>query len=729
MKELEIFTLEEAGLRLVFGITPQRRIRLLYFGTEAWEPSRDPNLCSSDPERWLEDGYLFSQIQLAGMNSPYEKQGTMYVATMPGCSLEYVSRSVEENERGRLLTIVQEDAAAGIRLTSFFQFFSGLPLVRMTHRAENTGADARVLTYLGSFSCLGWELGGESSADRKIRVHIPHNGWQKELSWRDYGLPDLGLAETQPHVMRRTSKTFELTNTGNWSSKHFLPMGLLENTEAGSVLFFQIEHNGSWHWEIGLQSNHYFLNISGPTCTQSDFAVRLASGESFTSVPVCVGAVRGGISEAVSGLVQYRRLIRRPNPDNEKLPVIFNDYMNCLFGDPTTEKELPLIEAARKAGCEYYVIDAGWYADGFWWDGVGEWKESRKRFPGGLRELTDIIRSRGMVPGLWLELEVMGIRCPLVPDLPKDWFFRRFGEPVYDRSRMQLDFRNPEVRAFADRIIDRLVREYGAGYIKMDYNIEPGVGTDEGAFTPGEGLYRHEQAYLNWLDGVFARYPDLVIENCSSGGMRMDYAMLSRYSIQSTSDQEDFVHYATIACNAPSGVNSEQSAVWSYPQRDSDDETTVYNMINAMTGRVHQSGHLAELEPSPLSLVREGLDLYRQMRKMIPASLPFWPLGFAHAEEPFACLVLRGGEECFLALWHQTRSREGLPRTISIPLSAMPEAARLLEPEIFYPRKESLREAVSHSWDPERGVLSVTFREAPCARLFRFPLRKKSLKG
>ena len=63
--------------------------------------------------------------------------------------------------------------------------------------------------------------------------------------------------------------------------------------------------------------------------------------------------------KAMGQLTTYRRRIRRPNQDNEKLPIIFNDYMNCLFGDPTTEKELPLIDAAAEIGCEYFVIDAG----------------------------------------------------------------------------------------------------------------------------------------------------------------------------------------------------------------------------------------------------------------------------------------------------------------------------------------------------------------------------------
>ena len=64
----------------------------------------------------------------------------------------------------------------------------------------------------------------------------------------------------------------------------------------------------------------------------------------------------GGFDEAMGELTKYRRQIRRKNGDNEHLGVIFNDYMNCLFGDPTTEKEFPLVDAAEKAGCEYLSL-------------------------------------------------------------------------------------------------------------------------------------------------------------------------------------------------------------------------------------------------------------------------------------------------------------------------------------------------------------------------------------
>lgn len=51
----------------------------------------------------------------------------------------------------------------------------------------------------------------------------------------------------------------------------------------------------------------------------------------------------------MAALTEYRRRIRRPNRDNEQLSVIFNDYMNCLSGDPTTQKELEMIPKAREA--------------------------------------------------------------------------------------------------------------------------------------------------------------------------------------------------------------------------------------------------------------------------------------------------------------------------------------------------------------------------------------------
>ena len=430
-------------------------------------------------------------------------------------------------------------------------------------------------------------------------------------------------------------------------------------------------------------------------------------GETFLTVPVSVGSCIGGFDEAMGELTKYRRAIRRRNEDNEQLRVIFNDYMNCLFGDPTTEKELPLIDKAAEAGCEYYCIDCGWYSNGFWWDGVGEWFPSNARFPGGFKEVTDYIRSKGMIPGAWLELEVMGIKCPKADKVPDNWYFMRHGKRVFDRSRYQLDFRNPEVREHASAVIDRLVTEYGIGYIKMDYNIEPGIGTEVNADSAGDGLLEHNRAYLKWLDGIFEKYPDLVIENCSSGGLRMDYAMLSRYSIQSTSDQEDYVRYATIAANAPSAVTPEQAAIWSYPLRKGDCEEVIYNMVNAMLLRIHQSGHLAELSADRFGYVKQALEYYKKIRSDLKSALPYWPLGISQYSDAWVSLGLKGAEKDYLAVWR----RNSVEPVVSLPLKHL--RGKDITVKCAYPEAK----ACGYQWNREAGILTVSLSERISARV------------
>ncbi|MDE5864913.1 MAG: alpha-galactosidase, partial [Lachnospiraceae bacterium] len=418
---------------------------------------------------------------------------------------------------------------------------------------------------------------------------------------------------------------------------------------------------------------------------------------------------------AMEELTEYRRRIRRKNKDNERLPVIFNDYMNCLFGDPTTEKELPMIDAAAEAGCEYYVIDAGWYASGEWWDSVGEWRESRKRFPNGLVEVTDYIRQKGMVPGVWLELEVMGIFCKMASEVEDDWFFVRHGRRVYDRSRYQLDFRNPKVREYVTGVVRRVVEDYHVGYIKLDYNMEPGIGTELYTESVGQGLLEHERAYLKWLDEIFETYPDLVIENCSSGGLRIDYALLSRYSIQSTSDQEDYENYSTIAANAPAGLTPEQAAVWSYPQRDGDAEEVIFNMVNAMLLRIHQSGHLAELSRERFRLVQEGIACYKSIRQDISSAHAVWPLGLADSEDEWVSMGLRVEKIIYLAVWRRRGSRD----TVDIPLDCYLDNNVQVTASQMYPEGY----AVEFNFDSKTRIMTVTMPEEKMARLFRLEYR------
>lgn len=708
MREIKI---EENRIFIQWRIEDNGDIKLMHFSSR-------PFCGGSIAPESIPERFPFIGMNLSGFDRPYERHGNGYSVTAPGYRMKYLGHEDTRNEQGRLLILHTVDEKTQVHLLSYVQFYGGLPVVRIWHRAKNQGDRAQTLEYLANFYYEGLEKEGVLPRDEKMKVWIPHNSWQRELNWKCHTFAELGLGQVQPDPSQRSSNLMRVTNTGNWSSKEYLPMGFVENEETRTGIFWQIEHNGSWHWEIGEQNGHLYLALGGPNETYSHWYKELKPGEEFETVPAAVGVTAEGFGDAMGTLTQYRRRIRRRNRDNEALPVIFNDYMNCLWGDPAAEKEFPMIEAAAQAGCEYYCIDAGWYANGGWWDSVGEWKVSEKRFPEGLRKVTDKIRSFGMVPGLWIEPEVMGIHCEKASLVPDDWFFVRHGKRVYDRSRYQLDYRNPEVRAYMTSVVDRLVEEYGVGYLKTDYNIEPGIGTELRADSPGDGMLMHERSYLAWLEHLWERHPELVIENCSSGGLRMDYAMLSRCSIQSTSDQDDYLKYAVIAANAPTGVTPEQAAVWAYPMDHEGEmpaeelkEETIFNMVNAMLLRIHQSGHLAGLDEERKHLVKEGIRVYKSIREDIRHMVPFWPLGLADYEDTWVSLGLKSEKRAYLAVWKRA---EGFGEA-RLPLGKCLLRGRKARVCCIYPAKED----TAYEYDPVTEAIKIQTDRPRMGRLFR----------
>ena len=551
-------------------------------------------------------------LQCSGENSP--DQGMKSGMGQPGARLLFAGKREEPTSGGKRLVCLHTDANLNLRVESVYESFDGVPVVRRYSRITNAGSSPVGIDFLSSAMLHG--LAAPQEYDRELRIHLAVNSWMAEGQWHTFRPSEMGFVENE----RTSWSQAQAGSVGSWSTERYLPMAMAENKRLGLTWFWQIEHNGSWYWEISNVSarnnnaDDVYAYLGGPDDLHAAAWKSLKPGETYETVPVAVGCVKGGFSEAVEALTHYRRIAcKRPHQDNARCPVIFNDYMNCLWGDPTEAKELPMIAAAASAGCEYYVIDAGWYADLHedWSPTIGAWQPSSTRFPHGLKFLLDQIRQAGMVPGLWLEPEVAGAKSMLAQK-PDQWFFMRHGKRVLKNSRFLLDFRNPEVRAYLDQVMARLVNDYGVGYIKMDYNVDSLQGTEINADSFGQGLLEHNRAHLAWLEELLKRYPDLVIENCGSGGGRMDYAMLSRLQIQSMTDQEDYLKLPMILVGATAAVLPEQLAIWSYPLEKADADQASFNMVTAMMCRIHQSGRLDSLSPEASAQVAEGIRVYKE---------------------------------------------------------------------------------------------------------------------
>lgn len=648
------------------------------------------------------------QIQFSGDNQN-DHHARKHLGGLAGAALRYDGHKIMEGETGQDTVLVIFLKSAALYVT-FYLYSDSNSVFRCSAEIKNCTNAAIGIEYISSFAIWNIDTCGYSPWDKHVFLHLPTNNWYGEAQWKRHPISALGLEKVNHFSLNRIC----IQNTGTWSCIGHLPCGMLENDLNGTTFFWQIEHHGSWQWEIGDFADHLYLQLSGPTENENGWWLSLEPDEVFKTVPVSFGVVCGDTRKALATLNQYRRKIKRDNEDSRKLPVIFNDYMNCLAGDPTTEKLIPLIDAAAEAGCEYFCIDCGWYSDGPWWDGVGEWLPSTRRFPGGIHEVLNYIRARNMVPGLWLELEVMGIACPLAAQLPDECFFIRHGRRVIDHQRYQLDFRHPLVIAHADSVIDRLVNDYGVGYIKMDYNINAGVGTETGAFSFGDGLLQHNRAYLRWLERVYERYPELVIENCGSGGLRMDWGLLRYHSIQSVTDQTDYRLMSVIAAAAASAATPEQCAIWSYPLREGNEEEVIVNMVNAMLLRIHQSGHLAELSAERFALVKEGIETYKSIRGVFKDMIPSWPIGLPAFSAPWLAFGLQGKKQMFLAVWRQNTENDSIE--ITLPFQA--KTVQRIYPSISPADKAGDKNLESATLETNGWRLNVRLPAPYTARLF-----------
>lgn len=650
------------------------------------------------------------------------------------------------------LSIVQRDPQGGPTVVSVFEAYPRLSAVRTYTRLC---CDKPYPVEAVSSMNATMPLAAARLDDSQTMIYWGENSWDLENAWHCQPLRSTSLRDRDQKVNPGTSSArFAFSSSSTWSTGEFSPTGIVEGfSEAPEsrpfAFIWQIEHNGAWEWEIGEDDPGVRISAYGPEYADHQWFTMLGDGNKFTSVPVSFAVCADDWQQAVAEMTLQRRetrmrhareLGRAAEFDRMELRVVYNDYMNTLWGDPHIEQELPLVEGAYKVGADVFCIDAGWYddADGGWWDMVGDWEPSVDRF-GTVRlaGLIHDIQSHGMVAGLWLEPEVMGVRCRLAQALPDSAFFCRHGARVADQGRYHLDFRSPIAREHATHTLERLISEYGVGYFKFDYNTTPGVGTDVGTESVGAGLLEHCRAVQDWVDEIRRAHPDVMIENCSSGAMRADYAMLSRLDMQSTSDQADPSIYAAIAAGAGVTILPEQQGNWGYAQEEMDDETAVFTLTAGVLGRLYLSGFINRMGERRLALVRDAVALHRRVLDEQGHLMPWWPddlpdfngpwlaYGLRHnhaiaeAVSPDVAALMDGNEHVeYLAVW-----RRGGVDSMYLQLGHGAHVRQVFPDPGQPDHAPGARPWTVEHVDPDTVRLTVADSERPSARIFEISYR------
>lgn len=527
--------------------------------------------------------------------------------------------------------------------------FSGNVACQKT-MVENKGTEAKTLRHLSSCHIGGLDRAGKKRwyEEGKFILHYSRYGWSREAQWCAVSLSDLGIFPGSDGNDGYMS-CHRFSSFGSWSTGKFYPLVILEDREMGISYFVELLGGVNWTIEVGCRGDKddgtFYMEANSCDYYEGGWEKILAPGERYAAVPALFGCVRGGFEEAVWALTDYKRTHTLSTWDKGYPPVCFNDYMDCLYGKLSDTACIPLIDAAAENGAEIYVMDAGWFggesADWFQ-KKMGFWTPNDKLFGEyGFQGMMDHIRSRGMIAGIWTELEGFHAGTPLHE---KGLYLKNAdGTPLMLANRYFADMSKKEAREHLKSVVQSLY-DMGIRYIKNDYNVSTLRGASVDGSSLGEGNNLYAEGVREFFRDIRSSFPDLLLENCGSGAMRCDQGMLSIFHLQSTSDETCGWYNPSIIAGSNALMPPEKAGIWtySYPNLESvlgavdtpeyreqmaDGEETIFNVVTGMFGVMYTSGRIDLSDDNNTALMREGIATYKKYRTRMARSYPIYPLG------------------------------------------------------------------------------------------------------
>ena len=427
----------------------------------------------------------------------------------------------EDETDVQTLFLVLRDPVLKLKVTLLYSVFEKEDAITRSAIIENEGTDRLVLHRVGS-ACLDMD-------NRQFETLTLEGAWARERHMQ------------RGKLLRGRSEFSSVRGVSSPQMNPFLALVTPETTQkTGEVYAMNFVYSGNFAAVADLSMFGSVRMTMGIHPLQ--FAWNLRAGESFTApetVMVYSGEGLGKMTRSFHNL--YRKhLIRSPYRDKDR-PVLINNWEGTYF-DFTSEKLIEIAKAAKSVGVEMFVMDDGWFGRRDSDDsGLGDWYVNEKKLAGGLTRLGQEIHALGMKFGIWIEPEMVSPDSGLFRAHP-DWAIQIDGrEPSLSRHQLVLNITRKEVRDAVCGMIRSAFQTTKIDYVKWDMNrYLCDIGSAAGGMdAQGELMHRYVLAVYEMQERLITDFPDILFENCSSGGARFDPGMLY-YSPQIwTSDDTD----------------------------------------------------------------------------------------------------------------------------------------------------------------------------------------------
>jgi hypothetical protein len=299
------------------------------------------------------------------------------------------------------------------------------------------------------------------------------------------------------------------------------PFFVVRNDGTGEYLIGDLAWSANWRMEMDYEPGTLNVLRVGIGPWASDALRVIPAGERTATPAVHMGRVAGDLDATVQAMHDHvRRSVLPPRDPERSYRIQFavpgdQGYLSPNFGNPAgcTEKALmENVDLAVALGAELFIMDA------WWWERQGDWTASEERFPRGLTPLVDYVHSKGMMFGLYGEIEKASPGSQIATAHP-EWLEWLKPWPI-------LDLAQAEPAAWMESQLTTLIEREKLDLFRLDYNI-PSAEKLEGIPLLRDGIpenrwWRYYEAFGDIFRRVQTKYPALVLQQAACGGGRND---------------------------------------------------------------------------------------------------------------------------------------------------------------------------------------------------------------
>jgi len=419
------------------------------------------------------------------------------------------------------------DPGSGLEVTCRAKEYAGFAATEWLLTFENKGT--RDTPILDQVLPLDLQLARRGSGEFKLRY--AEGSHERITDFQPFEVP----------LPPGTNRQF--TAYGGRPSDGFLPFFHVVQPAGGGAIV-ALGWTGQWSARFARDETTHLTMQAG----MEQMRLRLHPGERIRTPAILVMSYTG---KAVQGQNRFRRLLLEhfaPKPKGKPATPLFaaSPHAAVPFERTTETNMIQAIRnlAAHRVPVDYWWIDAGWFdCGGNWARGVGNWDPAPARFPRGLQPVAAAAHQAGMKFLLWFEPERV---------MPGTWLYQHHGDwllkPRGDMpAELQyhvkdgfhlLNLGDPAALRWAQRRFSGIIERVGIDAYRNDFNLYPLWYWRNAEPPDRQGLneIRYVSGLYDLFDALRRRHPRLLLDNCASGGRRIDFEMLRRALVLTRSD-------------------------------------------------------------------------------------------------------------------------------------------------------------------------------------------------